>query len=115
MQREKIKARLATIFKVLESIIKLSWGFESILTTDLSEFKKHHKKNDFAVEFYKNLLDQGIKTRARVEELFFEPVLKLGPFHVNCEKIRALVLKKIVDLDSVMVECIKRKISNNNT
>ena len=102
------------ILKVLTAFVTVSSKFQSLLNTDLGEFKKHHKKNDFAVDFYKQLLDKGIETRDEAERLFFEPVLKLGPFHIDCQKVKSLVLKKIVDLDNVMCECIKRKIAKNN-
>ena len=98
----------------MSAIVAESSKFQSLLNTDLNEFKKYHKKNDFAVDFYKQLLDKGIETRNQAELLFFEPVLKLGPFHVDCQKVKTLVLKKIIDLDNVMCDCIKRKIAKNN-
>ena len=64
--------------------MEASSKFQGLLNTDLSEFKKYHKKNDFPVDFYKQLLDKGIEMKEAAEKLFFEPILKLGPFHVDC-------------------------------
>jgi len=51
----------------MTALVQASSKFEALLNTDLSEFKKYHKKNDFAVDFYKQLLDKGIETRRSAE------------------------------------------------
>ena len=111
---ERLKAAFDTLMNLPRGLLRECEQFEKLLQTDLIEFKKFHRKANFPVGFYENLIDEGIALNERANQLFFEPTLLLGPFRVECQAVRQKINRKTSELQRVLFEAIKKKIEQTN-
>ena len=83
------------MFSVPEALLTAVQQFDHILQTDLSEFRKQYKHNDYSIETYDELKSKHQETISKIETLLFEDTLLLGPFVVHVGKLKTRILKKI--------------------
>ena len=105
---EALRTRTLAVLQLPSAVVFQLNRHSKILSVDIRKYREWLKEDAVGLPEYTAELERLAKAQREVEQLLFEPSLKLGPIVLHCSTLKDQILAKITEMNNQLFTRIKK-------